>query len=109
MKADHLAAAKHRLRLFGRAYDEMLHQDLIGECTPGAEIVQRAFKIVSAAYEPDAAARGADRSLDDGRKSDGLTQLLCRPHDLRRWLRQAQTIKQSAEACLAVRSAIALS
>jgi hypothetical protein len=88
MKADHLAAAKHRLRFLGRAGDEILHHDLIGECS-GAEIVQRAFEIGGGAYEPDAAARGADRSLDDSRKSDGFTQLLCRRHDLHRRLRQS--------------------
>src|SRR5256885_3696992 len=47
-------------------------------------------------------------TLFRSRKSDGLTQLLCRPHDLRRRLRQAQAIEQPAEACLAVRGAIAL-
>ena len=44
MKADHLAAAKHRLRLLGRARDKILHQDLIGECV-GAEIVKRGVEI----------------------------------------------------------------
>ena len=105
MKADHLAAAKHRLRLLGRARDKILHQNLIGECV-AAEIVQCAFEIVGIAHEPDAAARGADRSLHDGGKSNGFAQLLRRCHDLRRRLRQFQSIEQPAEAGLAVRGAI---
>ena len=42
MKAEQFAAAKHRLRLFGRARDEILHQHLVGERAVGAELPQRA-------------------------------------------------------------------
>ena len=70
--------------------------------------MQRAFEIVGIAYEPDAAARGADRSLRNGGKSNGFAQLLRRCHDLRRRLRQFQSIEQPAEAGLAVRGAITL-
>ena len=78
MKTDQLTAAKYRLRLLGRPCDKILRQYFIGESVAGAEILQRAFEIIPVAHKPDAAARGADRRLDDGRKADGIAQFMRR-------------------------------
>ena len=107
MKADQLAAAKHRLRFFGRARDEILHQHFIGERAARVEFVQRAFEISAVAHEPDAAAGGADRGLDDAGKRMASRSSLRGFHDPRRRLRQAELIEQPAEAGLAVRGAVA--
>src|SRR5947199_5823729 len=64
IEADQLPPTKYRLRLLGGAGDEILHQHLVGKRLAGAEIAQRAFKVVRVAYKPDAAACGADRILD---------------------------------------------
>src|SRR3954470_22394049 len=63
VKAEQLAAAEYRLRLFGRAGDPLLHQHLVGE--RAAEFLQRPRQCGLVMHEPDAAARGADRGLDD--------------------------------------------
>ncbi len=62
MKSDQFAAAKHGLRLLGRARDEILHQHLVGERAAGVEIAQRAFELALIAHKPDAAAGGSDRA-----------------------------------------------
>jgi hypothetical protein len=68
--------------------------------------LQGALQIGFVAHKPDAAAGGADGSLDHGGKPDGVTQLACGFHDARDRLRQAQSIEQPAESGLAVRGAI---
>jgi hypothetical protein len=85
-----------------------LRQHLIGERIAGAEITQRYFEIIRIAHEPDAAACGADRGLDHGRKTNGVAQRACGFHDPRQRLRQLPLIEQPAESGLAVGGAIAL-
>ena len=99
--------AKHRLRLFGRARDKVLHHDLAGERLARAEFAQRGVEIAVVAHEPHTAARGADRGFDDRRKPDHFAELGCRGDDPRRRLRQAQLVEQPAEAGLAMHGAVA--
>ena len=111
VKAKQLAAAKHRLRLSGRAGNKILHQYFVGEFavhtqTRRAQVMQGKFEIAGAPHEPDATARGAHRCLEDARKPQRFAKLGLRLHDARRRLRQAQTIEQPAEAGLAVHHAV---
>jgi hypothetical protein len=106
MKAEQFAAAERGLRLFDRARDEFLHQNFIGERAAGVQLLQRAIQVIAVADEPDAAAGGADRGFDDGRKPDRGAQFAFGCHDPCRRLRQVQSVEQPAEAGLAVRGAI---
>ena len=107
MKPDQAAAAKHRLRLFGRARDKVLHHDLAGERPARAELSQRGVELAVVAHEPDTAARGAHRGFDDRRKPDHLSEFGCRGSDPRGRLRQAQLVEQPAEAGFAMHGAVA--
>ena len=107
VKPDQAAMAKHRLRLFGCARDEILHHHLVGERPARAEFPQRGVEITVVAHEPHTAARGADRGFDDRRKPDPFAEFGCRGDDPRGRLRQAQLVEQPAEAGLAMHGAVA--
>src|SRR3954447_12657677 len=108
VEAEQLAVAENRLRLLGPARDQILHQYLAGKGIAGRKLPQCARQFILVARKPDAPARGADRSLDETRKTRSLAQLRCGRHDPRRRLRQAEFVEQAAEAGLAVRPAIAV-
>ena len=90
MEADQFAAAKYRLRLLGRAGDQLLHQHLVGKGIRRDKLTHGLVELARIAHEPDAAARGADRGLDHGGKAHRRAQLAFRRHDRRRRLRQSQ-------------------
>src|SRR3954451_18429224 len=75
VEAEQLAVAENCLRFLGPARDQILHQYLAGKDVARRNLSHGARQSILVARKPDAPARGADRSLDDARKTHSLAQL----------------------------------
>ena len=87
---------------------EILHQHLVGKGIRCDKFMHGVIELMRVAHEPDAAAGGADRGLDHGGKAHRRTSSLSDVTIAVAGCGNPNSLKQSAEAGLAVRGAIAV-